>query len=202
MKRFAKLIPLMTIWVNLIFLDQSALRLLTIKNVMHILFSFLDKTSPRSISLFQFFLIQPWELICWWWGLDLGCCNPKMQTLYRVCQSNYMSSGYASICPEEWLILVKTLHKGVDFYEFPGSSLLCTFAFPSKNWCTMLPRPKLTGHIPCNYTYCYNPEFSYYVYLQSILQKVQIHILGSSSTCLLCMVLSNVLPVNPKPSKH
>ena len=47
-----------------------------------------------------------------------------------------MPSGHASICPEGRLLLVETLHKGIDFYELPGSSPICTFAVPSKNRCT------------------------------------------------------------------
>lgn len=51
---------------------------------------------------------------------------------YRAWTNYYLSSGHASICPEGRLLLVETLHKGVDLYELPGSSPLCTFTVPSK----------------------------------------------------------------------
>ena len=57
--------------------------------------------------------------------------------MYKVkLQLNICSSGHTCVCPEGQLLLIETLHRGVNLYELPGSSPSCTFAIPSKRRCT------------------------------------------------------------------
>jgi hypothetical protein len=72
----------------------------------------------------------------WLYFIFILCCilhlhNQKI-SLILPCEA---LAHKPSICPEGRLRLVETLHKGVDFYELPGSSPLCTIAVPSKNQC-------------------------------------------------------------------
>jgi hypothetical protein len=58
-----------------------------------------------------------------------------MHNLKLLLYEQPYSSGHASICSRERLLLVENLSKGFDLYDLPRSSPSYTFAVPTKKRC-------------------------------------------------------------------